>query len=70
MATLTSTTIRTALVDYRAELLRLTVKRPEIYGEYHQGIIAQIDATLLEIEGNFDSVFIAPFSCGLNGQCN
>jgi hypothetical protein len=63
MATLTSSTLRTALVDYRAELLRLTVKRPEIYGEYHQGIIAQIDAALLEIEGSVQSVLISPLAC-------
>lgn len=63
MATLTSTTIRTALVDYRAELLRLTVKWPEIYGEHHQGIIAQIDAALLEIEGSVQSVLIFPLAC-------
>jgi hypothetical protein len=66
MATLTSTTIRTALVDYRAELLQLTTKRPRIYGEHHQEIIAQIDAALLEIEGNVCSVLIQPLACNAN----
>ena len=70
MATLTSTTIRTALIDYRSELLRLTTKFPETYSKHHQQTIAQIDAALLEIEGSFDLVFIAPLSCGLNGQRN
>jgi hypothetical protein len=67
MATLTSTTIRTALVDYRAELLQLTTKRPGIYGEHHQEIIAQIDAALLGIEGNVCSVLIQPLAC--NAKC-
>lgn len=63
MATLTSTTIRTALIDYRSELLRLTAKLPEIYGNHHQQTIAQIDAALLEIEGNVQSVLISPLAC-------
>lgn len=63
MATLTLTTIRTALIDYRSELLRLTTKFPEIYSKHHQQTIAQIDAALLEIEGNVQSVLISPLAC-------
>ena len=63
MATLTSSTLRTALVDYRAELLRMTAKRPEIFGVYHGRLIAQIDDVLLEIEGNISSVLIMPLAC-------
>ena len=63
MATLTSSTLRTALVDYRAELLRMTAKRPEIFGAYHDQLIAQIDDVLLEIEGNISSVSIMPLAC-------
>ncbi len=63
MATLTSATLRTALVDYRAELLRMTAKRPEIFGAYHDQIIKQIDDALLEIEGNISSVSIMPLAC-------
>lgn len=63
MATLTSATLRTALVDYRAELLRMTAKRPEIFGAYHDQIIKQIDDALLEIEGNITSVEITPLAC-------
>jgi hypothetical protein len=63
MATLTSSTLRTALVDYRAELLRMTAKRPEIFGAYHDQLIAQIDDVLFEIEGNISSVSIIPLAC-------
>ena len=63
MATLTSSTLRTALVDYRAELLRMTAKRPEVFGAYHEQIIKQIDDALLEIEGNITSVEITPLAC-------
>jgi len=63
MATLASATLRTALVDYRAELLRMTAKRPEIFGAYHDQIIKQIDDALLEIEGSITSVEITPLTC-------
>jgi len=63
MATLTSSTLRTALVDYRAELLRMTAKRPEIFGAYHDQLIAQIDDVLLEIEGNINLVSVMPLAC-------
>ena len=63
MVTLTSSTLRTALVDYRAELLCMTAKRPEIFGAYHHQLITQIDDVLLEIEGNISSVSIMPLTC-------
>ena len=50
-------------MDYRAELLRLTAKRPEIFGAYHDQLIAQIDDVLLEIEGSISSVSIMPLAC-------
>jgi len=63
MATLTSTTIRTALVDYRAELLRLATKFPSTMSDSCAKTIQEIDNALLEIEGNIISVAIVPSAC-------
>jgi len=38
-------------------------KRPEIFGAYHDQLIAQVDDVLLEIEGNISSVSIMPLAC-------
>ncbi len=63
MATLTSTTIRTALVDYRAELLRLARKFPSTMNDSCSKTIQEIANALLEIEGNIISVAIVPSAC-------
>jgi hypothetical protein len=60
---LTSTTLRTALVNYRAELIRLSVKFPETFKNTNDKTIAELDAVLLSIEGNIDRIAIAPVSC-------
>jgi hypothetical protein len=62
MISLSSTTIRTALVDYRAELLRLVVLYPKTFGGNRE-TIAQIDGALLSIEGNIQDVGIVPLTC-------
>ena len=60
---LTSTTLRTALVDYRSELIRLSVRFPETFKSTNDKTIAELDAVLLSIEGNLDRIAIAPLSC-------
>ena len=62
---LRSTTIRTALVDYRAELLRLMVKYPMTYCGNRE-IIKEIDDVLLSIEGNITTVCVTPNTCNTN----
>ena len=61
--TLSSTTVRTALIDYRAELIRLAVKFPQHFGTANDATIASIDAALLSIEGNVSTVSLAPCTC-------
>lgn len=63
MAVLPSTTIRTALVDYRAMLIRLNNTYPETFRHTHPQLIAQIDSALMEIEGNITTVQITPCAC-------
>lgn len=61
-ATLRATTLRTALITYRGELLSLSIKYPQQFG--HCGTtIDEIDDVLLAIEGNINSVNITPSTC-------
>lgn len=62
MKSLPSTTIRTALIDYRALLLRLVNTYPDTYKQSPQ-LIAEIDDALLSIEGNITQVAIVPMTC-------
>lgn len=62
---LSQTTLRTALVDYRAELIRLSVKFPQTFKDTNDKTIAELDAVLLSIEGNVSRVSIAPLSCSV-----
>lgn len=62
MSILSSTTIRTALVDYRAELIRMQIKFPQVYKE-NSAVIKSIDDALLSIEGNVEHVMISAHSC-------
>jgi hypothetical protein len=62
MSILSSTTIRTALVDYRAELIRMQIKYPQVYKE-NSAVIKSIDDALLSIEGNVEHVMISAHSC-------
>lgn len=62
MSILSSTTIRTALVDYRAELIRMQIKHPQVYKE-NSAVIKSIDDALLSIEGNVQHVMISAHSC-------
>jgi len=62
MTILSSTTIRTALVDYRAELIRMQIKFPQVYKE-NSAVIKSIDDALLSIEGNVEHVMISAHSC-------
>ena len=62
MSILSSTTIRTALVDYRAELIRMQIKFPQVYEE-NSAVIKSIDDALLSIERNVEHVMISAHSC-------
>lgn len=62
MSILSSTTIRIALVDYRAELIRMQIKYPQVYEE-NSAVIKSIDDALLSIEGNVQHVMISAHSC-------
>ena len=65
MSILSSTTIRTALVDYRAELIRMQIKYPQVYKE-NNAVIKSIDDALLSIEGNITHVMISAVTCNAN----
>jgi hypothetical protein len=62
---ISSTIVRTALVDYRAEVMRLAYKYPKLYKDSH-AVIKAIDDVLLSIEGNITSVNITPATCNPN----
>lgn len=62
MKQLSSTTLRTALVDYRAELLHMGAKYPDQFKNSAQ-VIAEIDDVLLSIEGNITTVSVSPCTC-------
>ena len=62
---LRSTTLRTALVDYRAELMRMMIKYPMTYCG-HKSIIQEIDDVLMSIEGNITTVCVTPNTCNPN----
>lgn len=64
-AILSATTVRTALIDYRAELISLQSRYPHIYKE-NSAVIKSIDDALLSIEGNITEVIISPTTCKLN----
>jgi len=66
-AILSATTLRLALIDRQAELLRLKKEFPDIYNRTDiDKAIASIDAVLYEIEGNITEVMISPATCKLN----
>lgn len=63
MNTLSATTIRTALIDYRAEMLRLANAHPNVYHTVYRKVVKEIDDVLLSIEGNITSVIVTPATC-------
>lgn len=65
MNTLSATTLRTALVDYRAELLRMLNKYPSTFTA-NDVAIDEIDRVLLSIEGNVTTVNVTPATCNPN----
>jgi len=62
---LSQTTLRTALVDYRAELIRLSLRFPAQFGDATDKTIAELDAVLLSVEGNISRVAVVPLSCSI-----
>lgn len=65
MITLQATTLRTALIDYRAELIRLLKHFPTIYAD-NSKVISEIDAALVSMEGNIQTINLIPASCKAN----
>jgi hypothetical protein len=65
MHTLSSTTLRTALVDYRAGILRLAAKYPQTYAG-NVDKLQEIDNVLLSMEGNVTTVAVLPHTCNPN----
>lgn len=57
-----ATTVRTALITYRSELLSLSTKYPEQFKDCG-ATIDRIDDVLLSIEGNITAVTITPATC-------
>ena len=57
-----ATTIRTALITYRGELLSLATKYPDQFKDCG-ATIDKIDDVLLSIEGNITAVTITPAAC-------
>jgi hypothetical protein len=62
---LQATTLRTALIDYKAELLRLINLYPAVYKDNDQAI-EEIDKILVSIEGNITTVDINFATCNPN----
>ena len=65
--TIKASTLRTALVTYRTELLDLYVTYPEVYS--HDDIaerVAEIDIALFSVEGNVTTVNLIPATCNPN----
>ena len=62
---LQATTLRTALIDYKAELLRLINLYPAVYKDNDQ-VIDEIDKILVSIDGNITTVDINPATCNPN----
>ena len=62
---LQANTLRTALIDYKAELLRLINLYPTVYKDNDQAI-DEIDKILVSIEGNITTVDITPATCNPN----
>ena len=60
-----ATTIRTALITYRGELLSLATKYPDQFKDCG-ATIDKIDDVLLSIEGNISAVNITPATCNPN----
>ena len=60
-----ATTIRTALITYRGELLSLATKYPDQFKDCG-ATIDKIDDVLLSIEGNITAVNITPATCNPN----
>jgi hypothetical protein len=58
-------TLRIALIDYRAELLRLMNLSPKVYKDNDQ-VIDEIDKILVSIDGNITTVDINPATCNPN----
>jgi hypothetical protein len=65
MNTLSATTLRTALIDYRAELLRMLNKYPSTFAT-NDVAIDEIDRVLLSIEGNILTVNVTSATCNPN----
>ncbi len=65
MTTISATTIRTALVDYRAELMRMGWKYPEQFKD-NDRLVKEIDSVLLSIDGNVTTVAVTPNTCNPN----
>lgn len=65
MNTLNATTLRTALVDYRAELLRMMNKYPSTFASNNE-TIDEIDRVLLFIGSNITTVNVTPATCNPN----
>ena len=65
MSTLDASTVRIALIDYRAALLQLSNEFPHVYTTFGDKI-KQIDDALLSIEGNVTTVQIIPNTCNPN----
>ncbi len=57
-----ATTVRTALITYRCELLSLATKYPDQFKDC-DATINRIDDVLLSIEGNITAVNITPATC-------
>lgn len=66
MATLSSTTLRNALISYRSELLQLQAKFPQVYKTAADNLVLRIDQVLYEIEGNITEVEVSPVACKVN----
>lgn len=64
---LSATTLRIALIDYRAELIRMQLKFPSSFkNAEHDSLIESIDNVIYEIDGNITEVMISPVACKAN----
>jgi hypothetical protein len=59
---ISASVVRTALISYRGELLKLSHKYPDQFKDCG-ATIDKIDDVLLSIEGNITAVTITPATC-------
>lgn len=62
MATISTATLRIALINYKTEVMEYGTLYPDVYTDTDD-IINEIDNALLSIEGNITTATVLPDTC-------